>query len=147
MRFQYLTMCAVSASLTICTLAQAQTTVSGAGSTLARSLIAQWAKDNSIATQFRINYEAIGSSNGLKAISEKVSEFAISDIALNKPALAQKGLAQMPLAASAVAIAYNLPELNNSQIQLSGDLLAEIYMGNITKWNDASIAIANPGIK
>lgn len=123
----------------------AQAEVTGAGSTLVRDLMFGWA------TQFGpasggVAYDAQGSSAGVSRASEQSVDFGVSDVALTPAALRQAGLRQVPLAGAAVAVIVNLPELSGKTIKLNGDVLAEIYQGNITQWNHAQIVGANPGV-
>lgn len=125
------------------TAAQAQ--VTGAGSTLVRELMAAWAAQYGPASG-NVAYEAQGSSAGVARVTEQSVDFGVSDVPLTAAALRLAGLRQLPLAGAAVAVVVNLPELGSRAIKLNGDLLAEIYQGNITQWNHAQIAGANPGL-
>lgn len=133
--------CAVSA-LTLPAVAQVQ----GAGSTLARELIGGWATQYG-AVAGGASYEAVGSSAGIARVSEQSVDFGASDVPLTAAALLQAGLKQVPLALTAVVVVVNLPELNGKSVRLTGDILADIYQGNITDWSHSQIAGSNPGVK
>lgn len=123
--------------------AQAQTV--GAGSTLVRELMAAWSTQYG-ASVGGMTYDAVGSSLGVSRATEQSVDFGVTDVALTGAALRQAGLRQVPLAAAAVAVIVNVPELGKTPIKLSGDMLADIYQGNITRWNHSIIAGANPGL-
>lgn len=119
--------------------------LSGSGSTLARGLMADWA------TQFGspaggVTYVASGSSAGVKGARDGTADFGLTDVPLNSMALQQSQLKQIPLAGTAVAVVVNLPELAGKNLKLTGDVLAEIYKGNITGWNHSQIQAINRGI-
>lgn len=125
--------------------ASVQAQVIGAGSTLVRDLVAGWAGQFGAASG-GVTYEAQGSSAGVARATGQSADFGVSDVPLTAAALRLAGLRQVPLAGAAVAVIVNLPELAGKTIKLNGDVLAEIYQGNITKWNHSQIAGANPGV-
>jgi phosphate transport system substrate-binding protein len=122
-----------------------QAQVTGAGSTLVRELVAGWASQFGAASG-GVTYEAQGSSAGVSRAIEQSTDFGVSDVPQTAAALRLAGLRQVPLAGAAVAVIVNLPELAGKTIKLNGDILAEIYQGNIKQWNHAQIAGANPGV-
>jgi phosphate transport system substrate-binding protein len=94
----------------------------------------------------QINYQPIGSGGGIKAITAKSVDFGASDAPMNAQELAAApGIVHIPTVAGAVVIAYNLPGVP-SGLKLTGDVIADIFLGNIAKWNDPKIAKLNPGI-
>ena len=123
---------------------QAQAQVSGAGSTLVRELMTGWSTQYGSASG-GVTYEAIGSSAGVARATEQSVDFGVTDVPMTAGALRQAGLRQMPLAGAAVAVVVNLPELGGKAIKLNGDILADIYQGNITSWNHSQIVGFNPG--
>jgi phosphate transport system substrate-binding protein len=116
----------------------------GAGSTFARDLMARWVADYGNGT---VSYAPVGSSAGVQQLTDKSVDFAITDRALQPVQLERAGLRQYPLAASAVTVVVNLPNLPKGQtIRLNGDLLADIYSGNITSWDHSLIKALNPNL-
>jgi phosphate transport system substrate-binding protein len=120
--------------------------LSGAGSSLARDVLAGWSAAFGAAVG-GVTYEPVGSSRGVDHAKAGEVDFGVSDVPLTGAALRQSSLKQIPLAASAVVIAINLPELGNQSLRLTGDILASIYTGKIEKWNHSQITSINPGVK
>jgi phosphate transport system substrate-binding protein len=122
----------------------------GAGATFPNPLYQKWVSEfQKSHPDVKIDYQSIGSGGGIKAITEKTVHFAGSDAPLSKKELAALGennVVQVPSCAGAVVPAYNLPEVKEA-INFSGEVLADIYAGKITKWNDAKLASLNPGVK
>ena len=96
----------------------------------------------------KIDYQSIGSGGGIKGITEKTVDFGASDAPMNKKELAAVGgeakILQIPTVAGAVVIAYNLPDFPG-ELKLDGPVIADIFLGKITKWNDSKIAALNEG--
>ena len=122
----------------------AQAQVAGTGSTLVRELMASWSTQYGPASGGVI-YEPSGSSAGVARATEQSVDFGVTDVPLTATALRLAGLRQVPLAGAAVAVVVNLPELGSKAIRLNGDILADIYQGNITNWNHSQIVAFNPG--
>jgi phosphate ABC transporter phosphate-binding protein len=114
----------------------------GAGATLPFPLISKWIAVYENNTGVRVSYESIGSSGGITKIAGKQVDFGATDAPLT-PDKDNLGLVHIPETIGAVAIAYNINGLT-SGLNLTGDVLAGIYMRNITLWNDARIASLNP---
>ncbi len=139
------TIFSLSLGLTLLTLnGHAQAQVTGTGSTLVREMMSSWVGSYG-APSGGVTYEASGSSAGVARATEQSVDFGVSDVALTASALRQAGLRQVPLAGAAVAVVVNLPELGGKAIKLNGDILADIYQGNITRWNHTQITSFNPG--
>jgi phosphate transport system substrate-binding protein len=117
----------------------------GTGSTLMRDVMASWTTQYGGASG-GAKYEPSGSSVGIAQAREGNVDFGVTDVPLTAAALQQANLKQMPLAAAAVAVIVNLPELGGKPIKLTGDILADIFAGNITQWNHSQITAANPGL-
>ena len=119
----------------------------GAGSTFVAPLVAQWEADYvKSPAAVTITYGAIGSGGGVDQITARTVDFGASDAPLSSDqATACKGCIQIPWSLGAVAITYNVKGLQN-KIHLTGPVIAEIYMGKITSWNDPEIAKLNPGV-
>jgi len=122
----------------------------GAGASFPNPLYQRWVSEYQKShPTVKIDYQSIGSGGGIKAITEKTVHFAGSDAPLNKKeltALGETNVVQVPSCAGAVVPAYNLPDVKGD-INFTGEVLAEIYMGKISKWNDAKITGLNPGVK
>ena len=120
--------------------------LSGAGATFPFPLISQWQKDYESKTGVQINYNPIGSGGGIAAITARTVDFGASDAPLTPDQFAAcKGCVQIPWVLSATAVIYNLPGVPNN-LKLTGPIIANIYLGNITQWDDAAIKKINPGV-
>ncbi len=135
--------CLLAAQLT----ARAQTLINGAGSTFDYPAFTKWfeayAKVNG---DVRFNYQSIGSGAGQKLLLNQTVDFGASDAPMKDADLASAPgkILHLPIVAGGVAIIYNLPD--NPKLKLDGTTLANIFLGNITKWNDPKIAALNPGV-
>jgi len=120
--------------------------LNGAGSTLVAPLISQWAPDYATNDGVTITYGPIGSGGGIDAITARTVDFGASDAPLTSDqATACKGCLQVPWALAATVVTYNVKGVPNN-LKLTGDVLAKIFMGDITSWNDSAIAALNPGV-
>ena len=138
---------ALAATLLASTSAvQAADTISGAGSTFAAPLYAKWAEGWKATTSNALNYQGIGSGGGIKQIEAKTVDFAGSDKPLTQDVLNQYGLYQFPTAIGGVVPMINIPGVSPGKLHLSGEVLALIFMGKITTWNDPRITSINPGL-
>jgi phosphate transport system substrate-binding protein len=121
-------------------------TLSGAGSTFVAPLVSQWQKDYESKTGARINYNPIGSGGGIAQITARTVDFGASDAPLTPDQLAAcKGCVQIPWALSSTSVIYNLGSVPNN-LKLTGSVIASIYLGKITQWNDAAIKKLNPKV-
>lgn len=123
------------------------TTVQGAGSSAAAPLYQKWADAYSKTGGPVISYQATGSSAGIKKIKENSVEFGASDAALSQADLKKEKLIQFPSAISGVVPVINLPGIKTAELRMTGEVLAGIFSGEITHWNDAAIAALNPGLR
>ncbi len=133
------------ASLAFCGLAAAQD-VTGAGATFPAPLYAKWASDYNKATGVKINYQSVGSGAGIKQIDGKTVAFGASDMPQKDEELTKKGQIQFPTVIGGVVPVVNIKGINPGQLRLNGQVLGDIYLGKITKWNDAAITALNPGL-
>ena len=120
--------------------------ISGAGASFIFPLVSKWSADYNAATGAKINYQSIGSGGGIAQIKAGTVDFGSSDKPLSSEELAQAGLGQFPSAIGGVVPVVNLEGIEPGQLRLSGPLLADIYLGKVSKWNDKAIADANPGV-
>ncbi len=121
--------------------------ITGAGSTFAAPIYTKWADAYQKSGGGKVNYQGIGSSGGIKQIIAKTVDFAGSDAPLKDDELAKDGLFQFPTVVGGVVPVVNLPGVTPGQLTLSGEVLGDIYLGKIKKWNDPAIAALNPKAK
>ncbi len=126
--------------------AMAQQEATGAGASFPAPLYSKWAADYNKATNIKINYQSVGSGAGLRQIDAKTVDFGASDAPLKDEELAKKGLVQFPTVIGGVVPVVNIKGIAPGQIRLSGQVLGDIYLGKITKWNDAAIKALNPSV-
>jgi phosphate transport system substrate-binding protein len=127
--------------------ANAQILINGAGSTFDYPAFTKWFEAyGAVDANVHFNYQSIGSGAGQKLLLNNTVDFGASDAPMKDQALANAPgkILHLPIVAGGVAIIYNLP--GNPKLKLDGDTLANIYLGNITKWNDPKIAALNPGV-
>ena len=115
----------------------------GAGASFPAPLYAKWASDFNKATGIKINYQSVGSGAGLKQIEAKTVDFGASDAPLKDEDLAAKGLIQFPTVIGGVIPVVNIQGIKPGELKLSGQVLGDIYLGKITKWNDPAIKALN----
>ncbi len=133
-----------TAAATAADAARKDTSLSGAGSSFVYPLISKWIPALGSAYGYNVSYNPIGSGGGLAAIQAGTVDFGASDAPLSPDQFSNcKGCVQIPWALSATAVMYNLPGANCS-IRLNGFVLANVYLGKITKWNDRAIKKINP---
>ena len=120
--------------------------VTGAGASFPAPLYAKWASDFNKATGVKINYQSVGSGAGLKQIEAKTVDFGASDAPLKDEELQAKGLMQFPTVIGGVIPVVNIQGIKPGELKLTGPILADIYLGKITKWNDPAIAAINSGV-
>ncbi len=134
--------------LSISSLASAQLQLNGAGATFPAVIYSKWFDVYNKMTGVQINYASIGSGGGIKQVTEGTVDFGASDGPMNDKQLEEAKSKQnttilhIPTVMGAVVVAYNVPGI--SGLNLDGTVLADIYLGKITKWNDAAIKKLNP---
>jgi phosphate transport system substrate-binding protein len=121
--------------------------ITGAGSTFAAPIYAKWGDASSATTKVTLNYQAIGSGAGINQINNRTVDFGASDMPVAADQLAAHKLMQFPTVVGGIDIIVNLPGVKPNELKLTGAVLADIYLGKITKWNDKEIAAINPGLK
>ena len=133
--------------LTAQTGAQAQLLINGAGATFPYPIYSKWFDEYAkVDPSVRFNYQSIGSGGGQKQITAQTVDFGASDGPMSDENLAQAPgkILHIPTVAGADVIAYNLP--GNPKLKLNSDVIVNLFLGNITKWNDPKIAALNPGV-
>jgi phosphate transport system substrate-binding protein len=148
MRFKQLFVSiAVAASATLAMPAAHAIDITGAGATFPYPIYAKWAEMYKKATGNGLNYQSVGSGAGIKQIKAKTVDFGASDMPLSADELNKSGLFQFPAIIGGVVTVVNLPGIQPGQMKLTGPVIADIYLGKITKWNAPAIAALNPGVK
>jgi phosphate transport system substrate-binding protein len=148
--FKKFTLSALLVALSAVTLsvkAQDDKTLLGAGSTFIYPLFSKMFSEYNKTTGVQVNYQSIGSGGGILQLTNKTVDFGASDGPLNDEQTTKLGVPALhiPMASGAVVITYNLPGDNNN-ISLTPDVIADIFLGKITKWDDARITSLNKGV-
>jgi phosphate transport system substrate-binding protein len=120
--------------------------ITGAGATFPFPVYAKWAEAYKAATGTGLNYQSIGSSGGLKQIRAKTVAFGASDAPVKGADLDKDGMVQFPAIVGGTVPVFNLDGIKPGDMKITGPVLADIFLGNITKWNDAKLAALNPGV-
>lgn len=120
--------------------------VTGAGATFPAPIYAKWAADYYKATGAKINYQSVGSGAGLKQIEAKTVTFGASDMPLTDEKLKSSGLFQFPTVIGGVVPVVNIKGIKPGELKLTGQLIGDIYLGKITKWDDPVIKQLNPTV-
>jgi phosphate transport system substrate-binding protein len=143
-----LTKSLVAGAITLSTVTTAfAANITGAGATFPYPVYAKWAEAYKAKTKTGLNYQSIGSSGGIKQIKAKTVDFGASDAPVKFEDLEKDGLVQFPAIIGGVVPVINVEGIKPGQIKVTGDVLAQIFMGTISKWSDAKIAALNPGVK
>jgi phosphate transport system substrate-binding protein len=121
--------------------------ITGAGATFPFPIYSKWADAYKKETGNGLNYQSIGSGAGIKQIQAKTVTFGATDAPLKADQLEKDGLVQWPMVMGAIVPVVNLEGIKPGELVLSGELLGDIYLGKITKWNDPAIAKLNPSLK
>ena len=127
-------------------VAQAQN-VTGAGASFPAPVYAKWADAYHKASGAQVNYQSVGSGAGIKQIKARTVDFGASDAPLSDETLVQDGLVQFPMVIGGVVPVINVAGLQPGQLKLTGQLLGDIFLGKVSRWNDAAIVALNPGVK
>ena len=120
--------------------------VTGAGASFPAPIYAKWADAYNKATGARINYQSVGSGAGIRQIRGKTVDFGATDAPLNDAELAKDGMIQFPTVIGGVVPVVNIKGITPGQIKMTGQVLGDIYLGKITKWNDPALVALNPGV-
>ena len=120
--------------------------ITGAGATFPYPVYAKWAEAYKAQTGVEMNYQSIGSGGGIKQIQAKTVDFGATDAPLNPNELELGGLAQFPTVVGGVVPVVNIVGVTPGQLKLDSKVLADIYLGKITKWNDPRIVADNAGL-
>ena len=134
-----------SACAFIASGAQAQE-ITGAGASFPAPLYAKWASDYNKQTGVKVNYQSVGSGGGIKQIDSKTVDFGATDMPLTDDVLKTKGQMQFPTVIGGVVPILNVAGIAPGQLKLTGPLLADIFLGKVSRWNDPAIKAINPGV-
>ena len=118
--------------------------ITGAGATFPAPLYSKWAADYNKATGVKINYQSVGSGAGIKQIDSKTVDFGASDMPQTDEVLKAKGQFQFPAVIGGTVPVINIVGIAPGQMKLDGQVLGDIYLGKITKWNDPAVKALNP---
>ncbi len=120
--------------------------ITGAGASFPQPIYAKWSDAYNKATGGQVNYQSIGSSGGIKQIVAKTVDFGASDAPMTPDELNEAGLIQFPTVIGGVVPIVNIDGIKPGQLKLDGEMLADIYLGKISNWNDPKIAAMNPDL-
>jgi phosphate transport system substrate-binding protein len=121
--------------------------ITGAGSTFVFPILSKWSADYSAKTGINVNYQSIGSGGGLAQIKAATVDFGASDAPMKPADLQKLGMGQFPLVIGGIAPVVNIDGVQAGQMRFTGPVLADIYLGKITNWNDPALAKLNPDVK
>ncbi len=122
--------------------------LNGAGATFPYPIYSKWVSDYQAATGIKVNYQSKGSGAGIKQLSDGIVDFGASDSPMTDEEMSRTkhgAVLHFPTVLGAVVVTYNLPALS-APLRLNGEVIADIFMGQVTKWNDARIAALNPSV-
>jgi phosphate transport system substrate-binding protein len=122
-------------------------TLNGAGATFPYPLYSQWAYEYHTLTGVKLNYQSIGSGGGIAQIKARTVDFGASDAPMKPAELDKFSLVQFPMVIGGVVPVVNVPGVGPGELKLTAELMADIFLGKLTKWNDPAIAGINPGVK
>lgn len=122
-------------------------TITGAGATFPYPVYSKWSEAYQVKTDIQLNYQSIGSSGGIKQIKAATVDFGATDAPLKGDELAASGLVQFPTVLGGVVPIINVEGIKPGELQLTGDVLAKIFVGHIVNWSDRRIQELNPKAK
>jgi phosphate transport system substrate-binding protein len=133
--------------LTLPLAARAQTaSITGAGASFPNPVYQKWAEAARAAIDIQVNYQSVGSGAGINQIRNRTVDFGATDAPLNAQQLTEASLLQFPTVMGSVVAIVNIPGIASDQLKLTGPILADIYQGKITRWNDPRIVEVNAGL-
>jgi phosphate transport system substrate-binding protein len=123
--------------------------LTGAGATFPNPIYTKWFDAYNKKTGIEINYQSIGSGGGIRQFTEGTVDFGATDGPMNESQIQAAGtnVLHVPTVLGAVVVTYNLPTLGETKLKFDGNLLVDVFMGRVNKWNDPKIAALNPGVK
>ena len=136
---------AVAGVMAVASVATAQT-ATGAGASFPAPVYFKWAEAYKAQTGKAINYQSIGSSGGIKQIKAKTVDFGATDSPMKGDEVEKSGMIQFPAVIGGVVGIYNVPGIPSGTLKMTGELMADIFMGSVVSWNDPKITALNPGV-
>jgi phosphate transport system substrate-binding protein len=121
--------------------------ITGAGSTFVYPVLSKWSAEYNEKTGDKLNYQSIGSGGGIAQIKAGTVDFGATDMPLAPEDLAKDGLGQFPIVIGGIVPVVNIEGIKAGELKVNGALLADIYLGKVTKWNDPEVAALNPDAK
>jgi phosphate transport system substrate-binding protein len=121
--------------------------LTGAGATFPFPIYSKWAEAYKASSGVGLNYQSIGSGGGIKQIKAKTVDFGASDMPLKASELDEGGLMQFPAVMGGMVLVVNLDGVAPGQLKMTGQVVSDIYLGKITKWNAPEVVALNPGVK
>jgi phosphate transport system substrate-binding protein len=146
MNARFKTLIATTALACLGTTVQAAE-ITGAGASFPDPVYSKWAADYARDGGDKLNYQAIGSGGGVKQITAKTVDFGASDAPLTAKQLEESGMVQFPMVMGGIVPVVNVKGIKAGEMKLSGAVLADLFLGNIRKWNDPAIQALNPDLK
>lgn len=147
MRLNHFIKAIVTTAVTLAISSVMAAELTGAGASFPYPIYSKWAEAYKAATGTSLNYQSIGSGGGIKQIKARTVDFGASDMPLKVEDLNADHLMQFPAIMGGVVPVVHLDGVAPGQVKLTGPILADIYLGKITKWNTAEIIALNPGVK
>ena len=120
--------------------------ITGAGASFPNPIYQKWAEAVRNAAGIQLNYQSVGSGAGINQIRNRTVDFGATDAPLNAQQLTEGNLLQFPTVMGSLVAIVNIPGVGDDQLRLTGPILADIYLGKITRWNDPAIVAINPGL-
>ncbi len=146
MRLAKLGIITLAISTAVAGFAQEVKSITGAGATFPYPIYSKWAYEYQKVTGVGLNYQSIGSGGGIQQIKNKTVDFGASDAPRKGEELSERGQIQFPMVMGGVVPVVNIDGVKPNEMKLSNEVLAEIYLGQVTKWNDPKIVALNPGL-
>jgi phosphate transport system substrate-binding protein len=137
---------AIAVIATVFSVASSAAELTGAGSTFVYPILSKWAAVYKTETGTAVNYQSIGSGGGIKQIQSKTVDFGATDMPLKTEDLAKDDLVQFPVINGAIVPVVHITGVATDQLKLTGELLSQIFLGKIKKWNDPAIVAVNSGV-
>jgi phosphate transport system substrate-binding protein len=145
-RFKFALIGIASVALTSYVSLVGAQSITGAGASFPAPLYSKWASEYNKATGVRVNYQSVGSGAGIKQIDSKTVDFGASDMPQTDEVLKAKGQMQFPTVIGGTVPVINIKGIAPGQMKLDGQVLGDIYLGKITRWDDAAIKALNPAL-
>ena len=137
----------LAVSFALCAAAHAGTEVTGAGSTFVYPILSKWSSAYNQQTGVQVNYQSIGSGGGIAQIKAATVDFGASDMPMKVEDLASLGMGQFPSVIGGVVPVVHIDGIQPGALKFTGPLLADIFLGKVSRWNDPEITAINPGLK